>query len=78
MSDVLSVSEIDSWLDSLTEERRLAVFKSLSRYLSAAEIKRVIAGLEGGESLLSVHRALGLVKKYYVDIDRVRRLEHSQ
>ncbi len=60
------------WLESLSAERQLAVFKELSRYLSAGELKKVMEHLKKGTDLLTIHRRMGLIRKYQVDLVRIR------
>lgn len=66
--------DIEVWLSSLSEEDRLQVFQALSEYLSVNELKHVMEELSKGRDLLSIHRGMGLIKKYYVDILRIQRL----
>lgn len=60
------------WLESLSAERQLTVFKELSRYLSAGELKKVMEHLKKGTDLLTIHRRMGLIHKYQVDLIRIR------
>ena len=66
--------DIEKWLFSLSESRRLEVFKSLSGYLSSSELKRVMFEVEGGKDLFAIHVTMGLIRKYQVDLLRIRRL----
>lgn len=68
------VEEIESWLVSLSEASRLQVFQALSEYLSVNELKNVMTEVSTGRDLLSVHRQMGLIRKYYVDLLRIKRL----
>ncbi|MCK5154440.1 MAG: hypothetical protein KAQ93_08790 [Spirochaetales bacterium] len=68
------LEDIDNWLGSLSEPDQLQVFQALSEYLSVNELKNVMLEVSRGRSLLSIHRGLGLVKKYYVDLLRIQRL----
>ena len=66
--------EIEDWIDSLTEDARLQVFQALSEYLSVNELKAVMDEVGKGRDLFTVHRQMGLIKKYYVDLLRIQRL----
>ena len=66
--------EIDEWLFSLSANNQLRVFQALSEYMSVNELKNIMSELAGGRNLLSIHTELGLVKKYYVDLLRIKRL----
>jgi len=70
----LFTDDIEVWLSSLSEEDRLQVFQALSEYLSVNELKHVMEELSKCRDLLSIHRGMGLIKKYYVDILRIQRL----
>jgi len=60
------------WLKNLPPDRQLSVFKELSRFLSANELKKVMEQLKRGKDLLTIHRQLGLLHKYQVDLVRIR------
>jgi hypothetical protein len=67
--------DIEFWLLSLPETDRLKVFQALSEYLSMNELKTVMSELGNGKDLLSIHRQLGLIGKYYVDLLRIRQIK---
>ena len=60
------------WLDALSVENRFRVFRELSVYLSSGELKKVMDHVQQGEDLLAVHRRMGLLHKYQVDLIRIR------
>ena len=68
------LEDIEAWIDSLPEDSQLQVFQALSEYLSVNELKVIIAEVNRGRDLLSIHRQMGLVRKYYVDLLRIQRL----
>lgn len=68
------IEDIDDWLVSLSEPDQLEVFQALSVYLSVNELKIIMSDVARGRNLLSIHRGLGLIKKYYVDLLRIQRL----
>ena len=67
------VSDTETWLGSLSEKEQLHVFKMLSGYLSVRELKTVMSEVEKGRSLLDIHRSMGMLGKYQVDLLRIRR-----
>ncbi len=66
--------DIEVWIDSLKNDDKLQVFQALSEYLSVRELNTVMAEVGKGRDLLSIHRQMGLIKKYYVDLLRIKRL----
>jgi len=60
------------WLDALSVENRFRVFRELSVYLSSGELKKVMDHVQRGEDLLAIHRRMGLLHKYQVDLIRIR------
>ncbi|MCK5201759.1 MAG: hypothetical protein KAR21_25575 [Spirochaetales bacterium] len=68
------VEEIENWIDSLSEDGRLQVFQALSEYLSVNELKAIMDEVGKGRDLFTIHRQMGLIKKYYVDLLRIQRL----
>ena len=68
------VDDIEAWLVSMPEADRMRVFQALSEYLSNNELKNVMLEVTKGRALLSIHKELGLLKKYYVDLLRIRGL----
>jgi uncharacterized protein YaaR (DUF327 family) len=68
------IEDIDSWLATLSEADQLQVFQALSEYMSVNELKNVMVEVSRGGDLLSIHRKLGLIRKYYVDLLRIQRL----
>lgn len=69
-----SDSNMDSWLNSLSERDRLRVFQMLSSYLSGTELKKVMERVKKGEPLLEIHRKMGLLRKYQVDLIRIKKM----
>jgi hypothetical protein len=70
----LFTEEIEDWIESLPENARLQVFQALSEYLAVNELKAIMDEVGKGRDLYSIHRQLGLIKKYYVDLLRIQRL----
>ena len=68
------LEDIEDWIDSLPEDTQLQVFQALSEYLSVNELKAIMVEVGRGGDLLSIHRQMGLIKKYYVDLLRIQRL----
>ena len=66
--------EIEDWIESLSEDARLQVFQALSEYMSVNELKSVMEQVAQGRDLYIIHRRMGLIKKYYVDLLRIKRL----
>ena len=64
---------MDVWLGSLSEKEQLHVFKMLSGYLSVRELKMVMSEVKKGRPLLDIHRSMGMLGKYQVDLLRIRR-----
>ena len=58
----------------MTEDARLQVFQALSEYLSVNELKTIMDEVGKGRDLFTIHRQMGLIKKYYVDLLRIQRL----
>ncbi len=69
------LEDIERWLASLPEDKRLQVFQVLSEYLSINELKTVMEEVGKGRDLLSIHRQMGLIRKYQVDLLRIQRLK---
>ena len=67
-------NEIEDWIETLPESSRLQVFQALSEYLSVNELKNVMDEVVKGRNLFTIHRQMGLIKKYYVDLLRIQRL----
>lgn len=67
--------EIEDWIESLPENARLQVFQALSEYLSVNELKAIMDEVGKGRDLYSIHRQMGLIKKYYVELLRIQRLK---
>ena len=67
-------NEIEDWIENLPESSRLQVFQALSEYLSVNELKTVMVEVEKGRDLFTIHRQMGMIKKYYVDLLRIQRL----
>lgn len=65
---------IEQWLLSLPNSESLQVFQLLSEYLSVSELKGVMAEVRGGKDLYTIHRNMGLLKKYQVDLIRIKEL----
>lgn len=59
----------------MPEDTRLQVFQALSEYLSVNELKAVMSEVGNGRNLLAVHRQMGLIRKYQVDLLRIQRLK---
>jgi len=70
----LFTEEIEDWIESLSEDARLQVFQALSEYLSVNELKSIMDQVQQGRDLFTIHRQMGLIKKYYVDLLRIKRL----
>lgn len=68
------IEDIEDWLVSLPEPDRLQVFQALSEYLSVNELKNVMSEVAKGRDLLSIHKQMGLIRKYQVDLLRIYRL----
>lgn len=66
--------EIEDWIESLPENARLQVFQALSEYMSVNELKAVMDEVGKGRDLYTIHRQMGLIKKYYVDLLRIQSL----
>ena len=66
--------DIEDWIGLLPEEEQLQVFQALSEYLSVNELKAIMAEVAKGRNLFSIHKQMGLIKKYYVDLLRIQRL----
>lgn len=62
----------DEWLNTLSAESRFKVFRELSVYLSSGELKKVMEQVQRGGDLLAIHRRMGLLHKYQVDLIRIR------
>ncbi len=58
----------------MPEDARLQVFQALSEYLSVNELKAVMSEVGKGRDLLAIHRQMGLIRKYQVDLLRIHRL----
>ncbi len=71
---MLLLEDIDQWLSLMPEKERLRVFKALSRYLSVNELRSVMEYVAKGGDLLLIHRNMGLIKKYYVDLIRIHKV----
>ena len=69
------LEDIEAWLDSLPEEAMLQVFQALSEYLSVNELKTIMTEVGEGRDLLSIHRQMGLIRKYQVDLLRIQHLK---
>lgn len=69
------LEDIEAWLDSLPEEAMLQVFQALSEYLSVNELKTIMTEVGEGRDLLSIHRQMGLIRKYQVDLLRIQSLK---
>ncbi len=65
------LEEVDHWLDLMNKTQRFEVFKILSEYLSSNELKSVMESLNRGNDILLIHRNMGLIRKYYVDLIRI-------
>jgi hypothetical protein len=70
----LFLEDIEAWIDSLSEDARLQVFQALSEYLSVSELKAVMSEVGKSRDLLAIHRQMGLIRKYQVDLLRIHRL----
>ncbi len=68
------LSDMNIWLGSLSEKEQLQVFKMLSGYLSVKELRIVMSEVKKGRSLLDIHRRMGLLEKYQVDLLRIQRM----
>jgi len=71
----LFLEDIEAWLGSLPEDIRLQVFQVLSEYLSVNELKAVMSEVGKGRDLLEIHRQMGLIRKYQVDLLRIQRFK---
>jgi len=69
-----SMNTIEQWLLSLSNIESLQVFQLLSEYLSVRELKGVMADVRRGKDLYTIHRNMGLLKKYQVDLIRIQEL----
>ena len=58
----------------MPEDSQLQVFQALSEYLSINELKAVMSEVGKGRNLLAIHRQMGLIRKYQVDLLRIQRL----
>jgi len=70
----MDIQDVEHWLDSLPPGKQLEVFKALSIYLSGTELKRVMERTASGGGLFRIHRSQGLIRKYYVDLIRIKKL----
>ncbi len=68
------LSDMNIWLGSLSEKEQLQVFKMLSGYLSVKELRIVMSEVKKGRPLLDIHRRMGLLEKYQVDLLRIQRM----
>ena len=63
--------DFEAELDKRDPRGRLEVWKSLAPFLSAGELKTVMARASRGEDLTAIHRDMGLMKKYQVEMIRI-------
>lgn len=63
--------DFEAELEKRDPRGRLEVWKSLAPFLSAGELKTVMARAARGEDLTAIHRELGLMKKYQVEMIRI-------
>lgn len=65
--------DLKEWLKTLSLEEQDSFFRQAARFFTNSELADIINGVRTGRSLYSAHLRAGVLDRYFVDLNNVRK-----